>query len=209
MARETVDKWKSKKFFDVVAPPLFRNAVIGQTIASDIRKVPGRIVMANYSTIIGDPNSRNNKVKLKFKITGVKGEKAETEFLGHALVQDYQRSLARRRTSKVYKNQVVTTKDGKRLRVKSIIVTTRQVKKSMKSELGKKLLEFMAEDAKQYNYNEFINDAVSGRISMRMKKGLSKFYPLRHAVVEKTEVIKEAVKAEPKVEEKPAEEKKE
>lgn len=211
MARDTIDKWKSKKFFNVVAPPLFKGAVIGQTVANDPKKIPGRIVIVNYSSVLGDTSSRQTRVKLRFRIKDVQGERAVTEFLGHSLIQDYERSLVRRRTSKIYVNQVVTTKDGKPLRVKAFVVTQRQINRSKKSDICKRLHEFVAQDAQTQSFNDYIHDAVSGRTAMRIKKALQKLYPLRIAVVQKTEIVtgrsKLSPAQKPKTEAKPKESK--
>ena len=122
MVKAAVDKWKSKKWFEVIAPALFNEKKIGDTFAADYRMILGRAVEISLSDLTGDPKMQ--RIKLLFKISDVKGERALTNYLGHKITQDYERSLARRRNSKFYSNQTAETKDGRKIAVKSIVVAS-------------------------------------------------------------------------------------
>jgi small subunit ribosomal protein S3Ae len=206
MAKATVDKWKSKKSFEITAPALFQERVIGHTIAYNAKELPGRVILASLSDMSGEFNPRQQRVKLRLKIDKVLGTTAKTIFLGSRLAQDYERSLVRRRTSKIYVSQDVVTKDNKKLRVKSILVTSRQVNSSRKGAIRLRYRDFLEAEAKTQSFNDFINNAVFGRLAPKTKKMMSTIYPLRHAVIQKTEVLGLApIEPVAKKEEKPAE----
>lgn len=188
MSKATVDKWETKKFIEIHAPAFFNDAFIGETFSANPTAVVGRVIEANLTDVIGgDP--RNQKFKLAFKIIDVKGDKAYTEFLGHRISQDYEHSLVRRRMSKLYTNQQVTTKDSKKLSVKSIIITQAQINKSRLSSIGKVYKEFVTSEAKEEHLMEFINSILSGKLVSKAKKAIHSVYPVRQVVIQKTEIL--------------------
>lgn len=186
MVKAAVDKWKLKKLFEIIAPPLFKESHIGNTVANDHRQLIGRIVEVALSDLTGDPKLQ--RMKLRFRITDVKGERALTNFLGHVITQDYEHSLVRRRTSKIYVNQTVGTKDDKKVVVKSFIITMDKLNLSRRNALRLKLIEAIGQFAKTENFEDFINSVLYGKVSAHVKKELHKIYPVRHAVIQKTEI---------------------
>ncbi len=195
MVKAAVDKWKLKKWFEIIAPALFKEKQIGETVANDYRQLLGRSVEVPLSELTNDPKLQ--RVKLLFRINEVKGERALTTFLGHVITQDYEHSLVRRRTSKIYSNQTVETKDGQKLVVKSFIIALTKINTARRNELRKQLLQVVAAMAKAENYEDFISSILYGKVSAQLKKDLHKIYPVRHVVIQKTE-IPQAVAAEAK-----------
>ncbi len=185
----TVDKWKLKQWFEIIAPALFHEQSLGETFANDSRLLVGRVVEKALSDLTGD--SKMQRIKLIFKITDVKGERALTKYLGHAITQDYERSIGRRRSSKIYSNQVVLTKDGKKVVIKSFIVASSTVKPSLKSDLRKKAVAAIFEFAKGENFNDFVSSVLYGKLSAHVKKELHKLYPVKYAVMQKSHVAEE------------------
>jgi len=187
MAKGTVDKWKSKKWIDVIAPKMFHSRHLGQTIASDSRKVVGRIITVNLSEVTGDHGSRQ-KVKLKFKIEKMIEEQAQTKFLGHIVPQESRRTAVRKRSTKVYVNQKVRTRDDKEFNVKSSIVMDRSANRSTKTEISKKFAEILLKEARDAKFSDFISNVLNNRVSITAKRELHKIYPVKHIIIEKTEI---------------------
>lgn len=186
MAKPVVDKWKTKKSFEIVAPPLFKGAPLGETFSSNPKTIPGRVIEKNLADLTGNP--KQQRIKLRFRVESVQGELAKTVFLGHCTTQDYERSLIRRRTSKVYTNQSLLTKDNKSLKVKVFLITLEQVNKAVKQDLRLKLNENLKKEAAAQNLDDFLNLVLSGKLSSKLKSALHKVYPLRHVVIQKTEL---------------------
>lgn len=209
MARGAVDKWKAKKWFEIVAPSMFNERVIGETFTTTPKNLAGRVIETGLDAVTGEFNPRLQKTKLKFRVKDVSGGRATTIFLGHRIAQDFERSLVRRRTTKVYINQVVETKDNVKVRIKSFLVTTRQVNVARQKLMRQQYRDFLAAEAKKQNLGEFINNILFNRIGGKCKRVMSKVYPIRHAIIQKTEMVGEKyvpAVAAAKVEEKPAEE---
>ena len=52
MVKAAVDKWKTKKWFEIIAPPLFNEKKIGETLAADYRMLIGRKIEVSLSDLI-------------------------------------------------------------------------------------------------------------------------------------------------------------
>lgn len=187
MAKKTVDKWKAKKSFELVAPPIFNEKKLGKTFASEPEEVKGRTITLDYSDVVGKKKKRD-KVKLHFEAEEVKGGKVPTKFLGHSIVPDYERSLTRKGTSKIYVNEKVTTKDKKDLNMKAIAITASQIKKSMQEKVRKGLREQVRKKASGKTLENLISDILSNKVGRSIKNNLSEVYPLKYVVIQKTEV---------------------
>jgi len=186
MVKATVDKWKLKKWFEVIAPALFKEKHLGDTAANDYRLLIGRIVEVALSELTDD--SKLQRIKLRFRIHEVKGERALTNFLGHVITGDYEHSLVRRRTSKIYSNQTVQTKDGQKVVVKCFIITMDKINQARRNALRLKLTQSIDSIAKTENFEDFVNSVLYGKLSAQAKKDLHKIYPVRHVVIQKTEI---------------------
>jgi len=187
MAKGTVDKWKSKKWFSILAPKMFNSRQIGQTIAIEPKKMIGRVIQINLGELTGDYNSRQ-RVTVKFKIDSLQGNDAITKFLGHAIPPESLRAMMRKRSAKIYVNQKVRTRDNKEFTVKSSIIVDRKATRSNKTAIGKKFEEFVAEEARNTKFIDLMSNLINNRIAITAKKELHKIYPVKQVVIEKTEI---------------------
>ncbi|MAF89579.1 MAG: hypothetical protein CL963_03680 [Euryarchaeota archaeon] len=190
-APRTVDKWKSKKWYSVIAPDIFKNVILGDTVAANSRIIPGRIVEANLSDVVAGYDSRRPTKKLRFKIKDVQGEKANTLFLGHRLHNEFERGLARKNSSKVYSNDVLSTSDGKKIRLKGVLVTTSPVNQAIKQDMRVKYQEIIKKEASSKKRDEFIHFILSGKLSGKLRSEIKSIASLKHALIQKTELIAE------------------
>jgi len=188
MARRTRrSDWESKTWFTIIAPELFGEKEIGETVADDPDKVVGRTVETTFGELSGDMSKQNTKIKLK--IERVAGEKAYTKFLGHELTSDYVGSLVKRRTSRVDGVFDVMTQDGYKVRVKPVMFTTRQCDSERKHGIRAKAREAVHEFALDNRFDDFVKGLVDGTLSSQLYKGGRSVYPLRRAEVRKSEVL--------------------
>ena len=93
------DKWRSKKWYTVVAPEYFGSVEIGSVPADEPEKLTGRIVESTLYDIIDD--FAYQYLKMYFQIVDIEGKRAKTVFRGHEYSRDYLRSLVRRRTTRL------------------------------------------------------------------------------------------------------------
>ncbi len=188
MATKTVDKWKAKKSFEIKAPEMFNNRKIGETFSDDPKKVPGRTIKVDYSELQGR-RSKRTKVKLNFMIDKLQGTTATTKFLGHNIVSDFERSLSRKGTSKIYVNQKITLKEGREINLKAFAITLSQVRKAKQEDIRKGLIKLLKKKTKGKTLEKLINEILTNNFGKSIKKELSKVYPLKYVVVQKTEVV--------------------
>jgi len=181
-----IDTWKTKKWYTILAPPQFGHKPIGETIASDPSLIVGRTIETTLGDIEGDMSKQH--IKLKFKVIGVAGENANTEFIGHDMTRDYIRSLVRRRTSKVDVNVLVSTKDERAMRVKASAFTIKRANTSQIRAIRKIMEDIILKRAKELTFDEFIEEILSGKLSSLIYREAKVVYPLRRVEIRKTEI---------------------
>ena len=93
------DKWKSKSWYNVMAPDMFKRAKIAEALSDEPEKLVGRVAEVTAQDVTGDFSKMH--IKLKFKVNDVRGTDAHTYFIGHDMTSDYVRRMTRRRKSKV------------------------------------------------------------------------------------------------------------
>lgn len=181
------DTWRDKQWYTIIAPPYFGNIEAGETVANDPQRLIDRVVETTLYDVTGDFSLVH--VKMFFKITDIKGDKAYTEFKGHDLTRDYLRSLVRRGSSRVDGIFDVETKDGRLLRVSSVAFTANRAKTSQEKLIRKIMHDTLSEKAKQLNYGEFVQEAVLGKIASEIYNQAKKVTPLRKCEVRKSKLI--------------------
>jgi len=181
------DKWKMKKWYEILAPAIFGNVVIGTTPADDPVKLIGRVIETTLYDLTGDISQVH--VKLYFQVVEVKEDKGITRFKGHELARDYIRSLVRRKSSKITGIFDVTTKDNYVLRLTVIALTTYRCKSSQKRAIRRIMRDYLMERIPQLSFDELVNDVVMGKISQDIFERAKKIYPLRRVEVYKSKLL--------------------
>lgn len=181
------DKWRSKAWYTVVAPPYFGNVELGAIPADEQEKLVGRVVETTLYEITGD--FAHQYLKIYFQITNVEGKTARTMFKGHEYSRDYLRSLVRRRTTKVDSIFNVTTKDGYRLRVAVCAFTLSRIKTSQEQAIRKIMTKIVEEKSKALTMDQFIQEMVLGKIASDVYNEAKKIVPLRHVGIRKSKLL--------------------
>ncbi len=181
------DKWRQKKWYVVVAPAAFGNVELGKTLSDDPQKLVGRILESTLYNITEDFSQLH--VKLYFRITKVEGDKAYTVFKGHDLARDYLRSLVRRGSSRIDGIFPMSTKDGYRLRVGVIALSTVRTKSSQKHNIRHIMENVISKKNDQLMCDELVQQLVLGKIASEIYNAAKSVYPLRKIEVRKSEVV--------------------
>jgi small subunit ribosomal protein S3Ae len=185
------DTWKLKKWYKVVAPPVFGEAFLGTTPADDPDKLIGRVMEVTLFDITGDYSYVH--VKLYFQIIRVEGDTAYTRFKGHELLRDYIRSLTRRKSSKITGIFDVWTKDGYGLRLTVMAFTRYRCKTSQKRAIRKIMQEIVTQKAQESTLDELIQLMVfgdqEGSLAQLIDERARKIYPLRKVEVAKSKLL--------------------
>ncbi|WP_407355870.1 30S ribosomal protein S3ae [Methanolobus sp. WCC5] len=189
MARKVqrkLDKWKSKTWYNVETPEFISRTNIGVTPAETPEQLIGRIVETTVGEIANDFTKHNTKLRLE--INDVNGDIANTRFLGHEITTDYLRSIVKRQTSRIDANLDVTTKDGYVIRVKPICFTVKRARTSQIKGIREVMNIIVKERAAELNFEQFIEEAIMGKLSANIYRNAKSIYPLRRVEIRKTEV---------------------
>ncbi|MEM0357148.1 MAG: 30S ribosomal protein S3ae [Candidatus Bathyarchaeia archaeon] len=186
-AKKVRDKWRSKAWYTVLAPPYFGNVELGSIPADEPAKLLGRVIEATLYDITGD--FAHQYMKIYFQIVNIEGKTAHTVFKGHEYSRDYLRSLIRRRTTKVDGIFNVTTKDGYRLRVAVCAFTLSRIKTSQETAIRKIMAKIVEEKSKALTLDQFAQEMVLGKIASDVYNEAKKIVPLRHVGVRKSKLL--------------------
>jgi len=189
------DKWRSKLWYLVIAPPYFGSVELGGIPADEPQKLIGRVVDSTLYDITND--FAHQYLKMRFQITEIDGKTAKTMFKGHEYSRDYLRSLVRRRTTKVDGLFKVTTKDGYTLRVAVSAFTLSRIKTSQEKILRTIMDKIVKEKAQALTMDQLAQEIVLGKIASDIYNEAKRIAPLRHVGIRGSKVI--ASPAQPQV----------
>lgn len=181
------DKWRSKKWYTIVAPDYFGSAEIGSIPADESESLIGRTVESTLYDITED--FAHQYLKMYFQIIGVEGKRALTIFKAHEYSRDYLRSLVRRRTTRIDAIVTVTTKDGYKLRISACAFTLTRIRTSQEKEIRKIMKKITGEKASALTFNQIVQEIVLGKIASDIYNEAKKIAPLRHVGLRKSKLI--------------------
>ncbi len=187
-ARKVKDRWRSKSWYQILAPTLFNQVPVSETLSEKPENIIGRTSEVSLKAVTND--FRKSHVKLHFRIDHIEENKAYTTFKGHELTSDYIRRMIRRRKSRVDGIYDVQTKDGAILRVKPFAITDKRVRTSQKGLVRSSMQKTILAMAKTMTMNEFIRAALDGKIGSEIYKDCKKFYPVKRVEVAKSHVFR-------------------
>lgn len=181
------DKWRSKSWYMVMAPPYFGNAELGAVPADEPEKLVGRVIDSTLYDITNDFS--HQYLKMFFQINEIDGKTAKTIFKGHEYSRDYLRSLVRRRTTKVDALFNLTTKDGYRMRIAICAFTLSRIKTSQEKIIRDIMDKTIKRKAAELTLDQFAQETVLGKIASDIYNEAKKIAPLRHVGVRKSKLI--------------------
>ncbi|MBU2565417.1 MAG: 30S ribosomal protein S3ae [Candidatus Thermoplasmatota archaeon] len=180
------DKWKAKEWYRVMAPEMFDNALIAETMADAPEKLIGRIVETTMRELKGDISKTH--LKLRFQVSDVKGSDAQTKFIGHSLASDYIRRLSRKRRSLIDESYPVITKDGFELTVKALALAEKKIQSSQGTAVRNIMKDTINESAGNKPLGGFINEMISGGLSANIFSKCKSIYPLKRVEIRASEI---------------------
>ena len=179
-------KLKGKDWYEITAPKFFGDFVIGETLALEPEQLKGRVIETSLTDITGDPNKYY--FKFYFKIDDIKNKKAITKFIGHDCTKDFISRIVSRRKTRIDTNDTIKLKDGE-MRVKAIAISNRKVSQTIETKIRRIVRETVIDELKKLKTEEFIREMIDSKLQAKIKKSVSKVYPLRFFEFRKTEVL--------------------
>jgi len=186
---KVVDKWKSKKWYAILAPQSFEYKQIGEVVSSDEANLINRVVKVSLFEL--GMTSATSQIamftNLFFRITGVNGNNANTKLIGHEISPSFIKTFARRGKSLIHQVVKVKTKDGEGLSIKVIAVTGSKVSENTRRNIRNALVEEIKKNSTEKTFDELVQDIIYGRFSSKLFNRLKQITEMKRVEVRKTE----------------------
>jgi ribosomal protein S3AE len=178
---------KGKEWYVLLAPKLFKEKEIGETPVADAKTLINRQIEVYLMNLIDDFSKYY--MKFFFKVKEIEDDKAKTEFSGLECLRDYISRMIRYGIARVDTVQDLITSDKVKLRVKSIIITNKKIRKNVEINL-KNLIEDMIKKTVESNkLDDFIKKVISDDLKNSVLNEGSKIYPIRNFEIRKVEML--------------------
>jgi small subunit ribosomal protein S3Ae len=185
--RRVQDKWRMKDWFNVNSPSYFGGKLIASVPANSAEDMIGRVIEVTLYDITEDISQYH--LKLNFQVVQLQDSVAQTIFKGHEYTGDYLRSLVRRGSTRIDAIVNITTKDEYRLRVSVVAFSVLRVRQSQILNVRRIIRETVAEKAATLFFEQFVQEAVLGKIASDIYNEAKKIVPLRHVGIRKSKLI--------------------
>ncbi|MEW6222080.1 MAG: 30S ribosomal protein S3ae [Candidatus Hadarchaeota archaeon] len=187
--KRLVKPWKEKAWYEIFAPSMFGGTRLGESPATNPSKLTARVFETTLGELIDDVSKAH--VKLFFQVKKVEEKKGVTGFIGHEMIRDYIQSQIRRRGGKADNISLVITKDGYKIRLRTMVTTLRKTQSSKIHAIRKVIGEVLVTKGKERTFEQFVQEVVLGKLSSDIYKEAKKFCPIRRVEVYKSKVVGE------------------
>ncbi len=198
MVEEKATKVKKKRWIQILSPALFKNELIGEIPITEPKSLIKRAISVNLMSLTKDMKKQNTSIK--FIITDIKGDKANTEFYGYYLNSTSIRRLVRRGKEKIDVSTTCKTSDNKKIRIMPLIISYSKVKGSVAAAFKRVAVDYLSSYAAKTTFENMIRDSISNKLQRELKAVLRKVYPIRILGIAKLHIEKEKKPVEEEVE---------
>ncbi len=157
--QKQVEKWKSKRWFNIFAPKIFGESVISEIPGADEKSMLGRVIKVNMSWITHKPE--HSFITVSMKIDDVNGDAAHTQLMQLEQTYSYIHSLVRRRQSAIYTVDAAKDKNGKDMIIKLLVMTTDKIATPKKTAIRRTISNFVKEYSASHDVDEIVNGLIS------------------------------------------------
>ena len=186
---KTVDKWKKKKWFTLLAPKMFQERPLGQTCCSDPDLLQKRTITVNLMSLTG--NIKRQNTNIQFEAHSTQGEKILTHVKKIDLVPSFIKRKVRRHRDRIDESFICETKDKKHLRIKPMVVTASRTSRSVQTVLKEKLLETMVKTINNTTYEDLMQDIINFKLQRNIRSALSQTHPIYDVEIRSTVLLEE------------------
>ncbi len=191
-ARKQRDKWKSKRWFTIRAPRQpWQYKVIGETLGETREHIIDRIYETTQNEVDGDFSKMH--VKLRFRVVDTRGEDALTEYIGHALQNDYVRRQIRRHRGRVDDVVDCVTADGYYIRIKPVAVASHRIKSSQKSQMRKLMKDTILQFTARSTWLDVQNALLTDSMEKLLIEAIKPIHPSKSVMIRKVQLIQSGV----------------
>ncbi len=191
-----------KKWMNIFAPEMFGKAYLGETLVADPSEMLNKTITTNLMDLTKSIKQQN--INIKFKVNEIKENDAFTDIVSYQMNPSSIRRLVRREITKLDDSFIVSTSDGKYVRVKPLVITRSAAKDSTTRVMWKETRNVLIKECSTRTYEMFVKDVVAGKIQAALSQRLNKIYPVRIVAIRMFEAV-DSIKGKklPKAEELP------
>jgi len=190
--KKTAVKIVKKKWVPMYASQEFNKQRIGETYVLNTVDALHKPITVNLMTLTMDPKKQN--ISISFVAEKIEGDGAHCRCIGYKMSAVSLKKIIRRNRTKIGDSFTVSTKDGKKIRIKPLFVTRTHASKPTCTEIRKKARAFIALSLRKLTYSQFVIEVVQRRFQKRLQDLLKKIYPLSICDIRAFYVIEEKQK---------------
>ncbi|MBI5332793.1 MAG: 30S ribosomal protein S3ae [Candidatus Aenigmarchaeota archaeon] len=176
-----------KQWYDIVAPIMFGEVVVGETMAFDPKNLVGRKIKVNLTELGKD--YQKFFMKMIFKIEAVDKSRALTKFVGHDVTAERIYRMVQRRARRVDCVTDVKTSDGIQVRLKAIVILTQRVGTSVKNAAREKAKKVIENFVSGITLEVLIKSIIDDQLQKMIREECKKIYPVGAVEIRKSELL--------------------
>ncbi|MDE1869576.1 MAG: hypothetical protein KGH71_01145 [Candidatus Micrarchaeota archaeon] len=183
---KSIEKWKTKQWFNVHTPKILGESIIGEIPAQDEKVVLGRIIKVSLSWVTKNP--AHSFMTTGLKVISANGDAAQTELDNLELIYSYTHSLVRRGQSVIYTISKMQDKNGKPVVLKLIGISRYKINTPKKAGIRKALIGYAKEYLTAKSTEEFVKAVIDGSFQIEAMKKANAIAPIAKLEVKKIEL---------------------
>ena len=181
-ARKTVDKWKKKKWFNVLSSKIFDKKPLGETPGEKPKNIMDRTFKVTLDTVTGMRAKRDYVIV--FKINDIQGQTASTVISEFVVNKGTLGRTVRRRNSKVALVKRIPVVGGEAMTT-VVVVTDRKATNAQKTGIRAITLE-QVNTLNGKDFELLVQELLLGNFSNELFKRASKVCPIKKVIVAKS-----------------------
>lgn len=174
-ATKKLDKKKKKKWYSIFSPKSFGGAEIGESYVAEPQALIGKTIRVNLSNVA---RVRGNNIRIKFEVTQVREEKAETEAISYQMLSSHINRIVRKNKSKIDASLKLKTKDNEEIIIKPIIITKAKIKGGVLTATKKEALVILEKEIKKVPFSTTLDSIIKYDFQKSLKAALKKITPI-------------------------------
>jgi len=177
------DLWKKKSWYKLLAPKLFQEKEIGETIVYKEQNLKGRLVKIPLS--IFSNKIPHQQTILTFEVSEIKGKTVYTIPTAFELTKDALRRDVRRHRSLIKTILNLVTKDKKKIRLTAYIFTYAKMDTQKQKNLRKVMDEYLQEQIPKDNFQKVYQESIYGDLASAIYKRIKKLQKVKRVEIAK------------------------
>jgi ribosomal protein S3AE len=179
----TIVKVKKKKWYPIIATKSFNETVLGESYITEAAKLKDKFVTINLSKVTN--NYRDQNINLTFKVTNVKDNKGITSLVSYNILPSFIKRFVRRDKSKIADSFILKDKEGRKIRMKPLVVTNTLATRAQKTLIRLAVRDFTKKYFEKLTFDTFIDSLMKKEFQKKLKFVLKKTMPIRYAEIRK------------------------